>query len=431
MYFWLNDKGALVHRVVPAMLAVSTSQWSEERSMVIHLILTTLAGEEAQLTIELQEYDCLQGFENAVLEQLPELGTSSTFCCELDFVCRNSQQKLVDPIWQTLRDCNCFTVVVSPCAEKAEHKGQMQGETKALRVPFQASDRIFPQAFSHLARVRHVQVDAGYRIIGEGAWHNCQHLQIVHLDSTVSSLQTRVFSRCYALRRVLAPGCREFGAQVFEECVALLQVGINNDTVNQLAPQAELRPRAFHKCTALRHINLKLSEHKPTRLMRCLPECCFLEAGLTELNLPPDFSWMGSAACERCLQLQLVDLSRTEIKEIMSCAFAHCKHLRTLKLPDKLRKIQQEAFLKCASLTLTEVHVPPTLLYIARRAFGGCTQLNRFERTDKSLTWRGAYARANAFLRCDNLDMPKWVRWLPRSQKDDDQWADDSFAALN
>ena len=166
--FWLNDKGALLHRVVPAMLAdhmsVSTSQWSEERSMVIHLILTTLAGEEAQLTIELQEYDRLQEFENAVLEQLPELGTSSTFCCELDFVCRNSQQKLVDPIWQTLRDCNCFTVVVSPCAEKAEHKGQMQGETKALRVPFHASDRIFPQAFSHLARVRHVQVDAGYRI---------------------------------------------------------------------------------------------------------------------------------------------------------------------------------------------------------------------------------------------------------------------------
>ena len=52
-------------------------------------------------------------------------------------------------------------------------------------------------------------------------------------------LQARVFSRCFALRRVLAPGCREFGAQVFEECVALLQVGMNNNTVNQLAPQAE------------------------------------------------------------------------------------------------------------------------------------------------------------------------------------------------
>ena len=39
---WLNGKGALLHGVVPTMFAdhmsVSTSQWSEERSMVIHLI---------------------------------------------------------------------------------------------------------------------------------------------------------------------------------------------------------------------------------------------------------------------------------------------------------------------------------------------------------------------------------------------------------
>ena len=60
--------------------------------------------------------------------------------------------------------------------------------------------------------------------------------------------------------------------KVFEECVALLQVGMNNSTVNQLAPQAELGPRAFYKCTALRHISLELSEHGPTKLLRSLPE---------------------------------------------------------------------------------------------------------------------------------------------------------------
>ena len=90
-------------------------------------------------------------------------------------------------------------------------------------------------------------------------WAPCPHgvrTRGKKTDDTVHSLQTRVFCRCYAPRRVLAPGCREFGAQVFEECVALLQVGMNNDTVNQLAPQAELGPRAFYKCTALRHINL-------------------------------------------------------------------------------------------------------------------------------------------------------------------------------
>ena len=156
-----------------------------------------------------------------------------------------------------------------------------------------------------------MQVNAGYRIIGECSWHHCQHLQIVHLASTVTSLQTRAFCRCYALRRVLAPGCKEFGTQVFAECCSLLQVGIRNDTTNQLAPQAELRPRAFHKCTALRQLDLELSEYNSNSVMRVLPECCFLEAGLTSLTLPSDLTWIGPAACERCLQLQLVDLSQT------------------------------------------------------------------------------------------------------------------------
>ena len=318
---------------------------------------------------------------------------------------------------------------MSPCLDKAEHKGQTQGEAKAIQVPFGTTDRVLPQAFSHVAKVRHVQVDAGYRIIGEGAWRSCQHLQIVHLDSTVISLQTRTFSRCYALRTVLAPGCKQFGAHAFEECCSLIQIGTHNDATNELAPQAELMPRAFEKCTSLRHLELEKSAYNPARLTRVLPECCFLEAGLTSLTLPPDFTWIGPAACERCLQLQLVDLSCTGITEIMGCAFAHCKHLRSLRLPNKLRIIEQEAFLKCTSLT--EVSSPPTLLYIARRAFAGCTQLNQFQRVGKCMTWRGTYTRANAFLRCDNLDMPQWVRWLPRNRKDEDQWADDSFAVLN
>ena len=25
------------------------------------------------------------------------------------------------------------------------------------------------------------------------------------------------------------------------------------------------------------------------------------------------------------------------------------------------------------------------------------------------MTWRGTYSRANAFLKCDNLDVPKWI----------------------
>ena len=220
-------------------ISVTSSQWSDERSMVLHLILTTLAGEETQLTIELQEFDRLHEFENAVLEQLPKIGESSTFGCELDFFCRDSQQKLVGPIWHTLRDSNCFTVISSPCFEEAEHKGQIQGDAKAIRVPPTRTGRVLPHAFTHTIDVRHVQVEAGIHTIGEAAWQHCNRLQIVQLPSTVVCLQDGAFRRNYVLRTVTAPGCKYFGLWVFEECYSLAQIGDQSTTVNQLSPQAQ------------------------------------------------------------------------------------------------------------------------------------------------------------------------------------------------
>ena len=293
-------------------------------------------------------------------------------------------------------------MIVRQCFVEAEHKGQLKGGAKAIRVPSSTADRILPQAFSFHTEVRHVQVEAGIRIVGEAAWRSCQRLQVVHLPSTVVCLQNGAFRRSYLLRTVLARGCRQFGIKVFEACCSLTQKGATSHTTNQLAPQAQFRPRAFETCTALRHLNLELTEYDPINPKRRLPECCFLEAGIVSLSLPPDFTWVGPAACERCQQLQIVDLSRTEIIEILGSTFAHCSHLQQLSLSCNLRRIEQEAFFKRTSLR--EVRTPPTLLYIARRAFAGCTQLRAFCKTGKRTTWRGTYAR----VKCEQLDKPKW-----------------------
>ena len=48
------------------------------------------------------------------------------------------------------------------------------------------TDRILPQAFSFHTEVRHVQVEAGIRVVGKAAWRSCQRLQVVHLPHTVA-----------------------------------------------------------------------------------------------------------------------------------------------------------------------------------------------------------------------------------------------------
>ena len=390
----------------------------KERSTALPLTLTTLAGEDFEIVIDLQEYNTLEGFENAVLARLPYLGSHSTFGCKLQFVQKDTHAVLADPIRDTLRDHQCFHVIARQSFVKAAHKGQLKGEVKAISVPCGKNDKIPPQAFSFHTEVRHVQVDAGVRIVGEAAWRSCQRLQIVRLPDTVVSLRHGAFRRCYVLREVTAPGCKYFGIKVFEGCCSLSQIGMTQYPDNPLAPQAQLRPGAFERCTALRHLSMDKADYDLAHPTRSLPERCFLEAGIVTLSLPSDFNWVGLAACARCQQLQIVDLSQTGIIEILGSTFAHCSQLQQLSLSWNLRIIEQEAFLQCASLQ--EICIPPSLLYIARRAFAGCTQLRVFRRMGKSKTWRGTYARVNAFDKCEQLGKPTWLRFLPPNAED--QW---------
>ena len=188
---------------------------------------------------------------------------------------------------------------------------------------------------------------------------------------------------------------------MFEECYSLAQIGDQSATVNQLAPQAQFRPRAFEKCSALQQLNFERTEYDPTNLNRDLPEGCFFEAGIESLFLSADFNWMGPAACEHCKRLRSVDISQTKISEILGGTFAHCSQLQQLRLAKAVRRIGRDALLNCTSLG--ELRTPPTLLYIDKRAFAGCIQLRMLIRVGSKATWRGTYAEHDAFESCNQL----------------------------
>ena len=118
---------------------------------------------------------------------------------------------------------------------------------------------------------------SGILTIGEAAWQHCNRLLIVQLPSTVVCLQDGAFRRNYVLHTVEAPGRKYFGLWVFEECYASALIGDQRATVNQLAPQARFRPRAFEKCSALQQLNFERAEYDPADLNRDIPEGCFFE----------------------------------------------------------------------------------------------------------------------------------------------------------
>ena len=130
-----------------------SSPASEERSIVLHLVLVTFAGDEIQLSIELHEFDRLNEFQNAVVENLPCIGERSTFGCELDFVRKDTRKILVDPIWDTLRENNCFNLIVRQCFTQAEHKGQLRSRVKAIVVPSNIALTGYCGMHSHISQM--------------------------------------------------------------------------------------------------------------------------------------------------------------------------------------------------------------------------------------------------------------------------------------
>ena len=97
-----------------------------------------------------------------------------------------------------------------------------------------------------------------------------------------------------------------------------------------------------------------------------------------------------------------------------------------LRLSRNLRRIEQEAFLRCASLW-RGLH--STIPATHSKACLGCAQLRAFCKTGKSTTWTGTYARVNAFDKCEHLDKPEWLRFLPPNDKD--KWREDFTEAVH
>lgn len=84
-------------------------------------------------------------------------------------------------------------------------------------------------------------------------------------------------------------------------------------------------------------------------------------------------------------QSQDVNIENTKYRYIAPKAFAYNRHLRSIKLPAKLKKISDEAFAHCSSLT--ELVIPNSVHRIGANAFRGCNALRRLVLPDSLTTF--------------------------------------------
>ena len=241
----------------------------------------------------------------------------------------------------------------------------------------------------------------------------------MHLPGSLLCLQEGAFRCCYVLHTVTAPGCIDFGCWAFEECHALAWVGDPDQRSNQLAPQARLNVRAFEQCRTLRTIGLERTKYNPRDPHRVIPEAASW-TGLEKIDLPADFSWIEPAAFEHCTKLQMVDLSRTCIQEIVGGAFASCTQLQCLKLSKTLRTHWARS-LHEVQLTRSPTH--STCLALHQQAsFCWLYTAMQTRPNGQERTWRGTYVEHNTFEMCAKLTLPSWIRPLPKPDAAKEEW---------
>ena len=81
-----------------------------------------------------------------------------------------------------------------------------------------------------------------------------------------------------------------------------------------------------------------------------------------------------------------------QAKSIGECAFNHCKNLKNINIPNRVKTIGAYAFLGC--IALEDIHLPETLTKIEDSTFGLCKNLSIIT-IPQNVTYIGRWAFGN------------------------------------
>lgn len=152
-----------------------------------------------------------------------------------------------------------------------------------------------------------VIIGDGIEIIEKEAFCGWNKLRVVYLPDSIKQIDDFAFKDCSKLRSInLSSGLQVIGNSVFKNCLALRKIVLPN-TVHSLGTEV------FYGCSSLKSITF-------SNQMTAIPNKVCQYTGLTELELSDN------------------------IIEIGDYAFANCKDLYEISLPDSITFIGEGAF---------------------------------------------------------------------------------------
>ena len=236
----------------------------------------------------------------------------------------------------------------------------MAGETK--------DSYVLKRAEALTAVQPQMQLQGRYQVIGDSAFRNNIRLRSIHMTG-IREIGSQAFDGCCALKEVGLSGVQMIGARAFAGCSNLTGEAENGISFSDRL--GKLGEEAFWRCKRLRSVRFLNN-----RQLHVIPDGAFAECrGLRTMQLPEGLTAIGNQAFLKCESLRELHLPDT-LEEIGDKAFYQCG-LEEILLPESLRRIGESAFLKCRNLT--GIRVPDRVHTIGKWAFHGCAELKYVE----------------------------------------------------
>lgn len=243
---------------------------------------------------------------------------------------------------------------------------------------------IGPRAFMFCNSLTSVRIPEGVEYIDWIAFGGAAHLKFLHLPKSLKRLAPEVTSNCPALMQVTVPAENPWleseGLRVIPKGADIDENDVRHIRLRQAGTLAEQLSPSDWKIRITGPVN---------------------EADIAALR---DMARSES-------ELRDIDLRGTDLKVVPRSAFANCKKIRNVFLPDGLERIEDFAFAQCK--WLERIDIPSTVTSLRTYVFNGCSALKEvhFSPTDSRLRFIGA----DAFSRCTALTdirLPEGVETL-------------------
>ena len=242
-------------------------------------------------------------------------------------------------------------VISSPWSEYSNRITEID-----LNGNIQLGDR----AFQGLSALTAFDFPEGITKIPTYAFADCVSLENITIPDTVTEIGTAAFRACDAFTSISIPeSVTTYGEHLFYSCHNLQDVHLPSNLEN-------LPGYMFRDCVALEEITFP---DGLTSIGIGAFEGC---TSLKYLELSSGLKSIDASAFKNCTNLEDVDLSNTQLEEIPENLFQGISGLKSVKLPDTVKKIGNHAF---ADTGITQLMLPPQVDWIYGYALDGCSNI--------------------------------------------------------